>query len=394
VTAAIVSRWARRYVLASAAFLLVWQAGLLAGVLPRRGEVLLALYGFVLHVVFGKAYSLVPSYFDRDLAFPRAIALQFPASVGGTVLLAADALGGFPDWTGAAGAMLWNLGVAVFLGTLAWTIRTNPTGRETATSDAKAERQPLDRFSNAFVPVVLGYLALGSYETLALETALPSSPLGGSPFAVSHLLAAGTATLLVFAIGFRLLPRFLVASPPRGLAAVVLPAGAVAPALLAGHFASGRWFQLGAVLEAVAIVGFATGYATLFARSDRRRVGFYGPLLGAASGVLGVGLGLSFAFGAIDPSLVTAHLRLNLLGFLGLTIVGVAFQFYPPAIGQLPGAKDSTALAAIGVLAGGLFVQAVALVVGVAVLTAAGRFLTLIAATTYVYLLVATFSAR
>jgi hypothetical protein len=394
VTAAIVSRWARRYVLASAVFLVCWQAGVLSGTVPRRAEVMLALYGFVLHVVFGKAYSLVPSYFDRDLAFPRAIALQFPLSVGGTLGLLAVALRVGPDWIGAAGATLWGLGVAVFIGTLAWTIRTNPTGRETATSDAKAERQPLDRVANAFVPVALAYLAIGSYETLAMETGLPTSPLGGSPLAVSHLLGAGIAALLVFAIGFRLLPRFLVARPPRAVPAIVLVPGAVAPALLAAHLGGGVWFRLGAILETVAIVGFAIGYVTLFRRSDRRRVGFYGPLLGAASGVAAVGLGLSFAFGSTDPSLVRAHLRLNLLGLLGLTIVGVSFQFYPPAVGRLPGANDRTALAVIGVMAGGLFLQASGLTAGLAVLTTIGELLALVAAVGYAYLLTAAFRAR
>jgi len=52
----------------------------------------------------------------------------------------------------------------------------------------------------------------------------------------------------VFALGFRLLPRFLVSS-----------------------FGFGRWFRLGAGLEAVALVGFAVAYADTFVRSERRR---------------------------------------------------------------------------------------------------------------------------
>jgi hypothetical protein len=392
--AAIVSRWARRYVLSSATFLVCWQAGVLAGVLPRRAEVVLALYGFVLHVVFGKAYSLVPSYFDRDLAFPRVITVQFPLSVGGTLGLLAGGFRGAPGWIGTAGATLWVLGVAIFITTLVWTVQTNLTGRETATGEAKAERRPLDRMANAFVPVVLGYLALGSYETLALRSGLPSSPLGGSPLAVSHLLAAGTAALLVFGIGFRLFPRFIGATPPRGIPAVVLTAGAVAPALLGANVGGGRWFQLGALLEATAVVGFATSYTALFLRSARRRVGLYGPLLGVASGVAGIGIGLFFAFGSIDPALVTAHLRLNLLGFLGLTIVGVTFQFYPPAVGRLPGANDRTALTVLAALSGGVGLQAVGLAIGLPQAIATGRVLTLVGSVSYLYLLGATYRAR
>ena len=77
-----VSRWARRYVLVSAGFLVGWQAALVAGV-GRRASVTLGLFGFVLHMVFGKAYSLVPAYFDRELAFPRAPAVSLPV---GTVI--------------------------------------------------------------------------------------------------------------------------------------------------------------------------------------------------------------------------------------------------------------------------------------------------------------------
>jgi hypothetical protein len=41
-------------------------------------------------------------------------------------------------------------------------------------------------------------------------------------------------------------------------------------------------------------------------------------------------------------------------GFLGLSIVGVLFQFYPPAVGAWPGGSDRTALAAIVTLAFGV----------------------------------------
>ena len=391
-TAATVSRWARRYVLASAAFLLLWQVGVVAGV-PRRTEVTLALFGFVLHMVFGKAYSLVPSYFDRELAVPRAPAVGFPLVVAGVAGLAADSLDVGPTWVAPAGAASWALGIAVFVGTLAWTVRDNLTGSATGTGEANADRRPTDRLANAFVPVAGLYLVAGSYETLALHTGLPLLIDGYIP-RVTHLLAAGTATLLIFALGFRLLPRFLVASVPRPLVAVVLVAGAVAPWLLAVRLGIGVWFQVGAVLEALAVVGFALGYWILFARSDRQRVGFYGVLAGTASGVVGVALGLSFAFGHGTAELVVAHRRLNLLGFVGLTIVGLAYQFYPPAVGTLPGSSDRTALTSIAALAGGLLVQVVGLATATPLLTTVGQVVTLGGALLYAYLLAAVFDAR
>ncbi len=389
---AIVSRWARRYVLASVLFLLAWQAGTLFGI-ARGAEVLLGVYGFVLHMVFGKAYSLVPSYFDRELAFPYAPAVQFPVIVGGTLGLVGDAMGLAPSWLGAAGAALWALGVAVFLGSLLWTIRGNLIGRETATGSTNADREPIDRLGNGFVPVALGYLLVGTYGTLALQTGLPPLVDGYGP-RVTHLLAAGTAALLVFALGVRLLPRFLVASPPRWLVTVVLPAGAVGPTLLAVHLGSGVWFRVGAAVEAVAVTGFALIVASLYLESDRRRVGFYGVLAGATAGVLGVALGLWFAFGGVSGALIRAHLRLNLLGFLGLTIVGLAYQFYPPTVGQWPGSSDRAALVSIGALGAGLLVQVGGLAGGEILMTKLGQAMTLAGALMYAYLLGAAFGAR
>jgi hypothetical protein len=391
-TRATVSRWARRYVLASAASLVAWQAGGVVG-LPWRAGVVLGVYGFVLHAFFGKAYTLVPAYFDRDLAFDRAPAVQLPFVAAGTVGLVGASLGVGPSWLGAAGAVLWAVGVCVFVGTLLWTVRDNPTGSETATGGTDAERRRVDRLANAAVPVALCYLLAGTYGTLAWATGLPPLVDGYVP-RTTHLLTAGTAGVAILGLGFRLLPRFLAASPPRPLVAVVLPAGALGPALLAVHLGDAAWFQVGAAVEAVAILGFGLAVGLLFVRSDRRRVGFYAVLAGAAGGAVAVTLGLWFGAGGRSPALVAAHRRLNLLGFLGLTIVGMAYQFYPPAVGRAPGASDRTALVSIAGLAGGLAVGCVGLVAGHSWLVAAGRLSALCGALLYAFLLVAAFRAR
>lgn len=391
-TAAIVSRWAHRYVLTSVFFLVSWQAGTVAGI-RRPTEAVLAVFGFVLHMVFGKAYSLVPTYFNRDLVVPYAPAVQYPLVVAGTVGLVTASLGVGPTWFGTVGAVFWTLGVCVFLGALLWTIRGNFTGRETATGEANADRQSVDRLANGFVPVAFLYLLVGTYETLALNTGLPLLLDGYGP-RVTHLLAAGTAGLLIFSLGFRLLPRFMVAAPPRPLVAVVLPAGALGPAVLAVHLGTAPWMQVGALVEALAVAGFAAGTGVLFVRSDRRRVGFYGVLAGATSGVMAVAVGLSFAFGSVSPALVRAHLRLNLLGFLGLTIIGIAYQFYPPAVGTLPGASDRTALMSILCVSGGLLIQVTGLIGQLPQVTTLGELVALAGVLLYGYLLVAVFRTR
>jgi len=392
------SRWARRFVFAGAVFLVVWQVGELAGI-ARRSGVTLGLLGFVFHTVFGKAYSLVPTYFDRDLATTRLMPVQFGLSIAGTALLAVD--GAFPNSAvasvdvpaGAAGAILWAGGVAVFLGTIGWTIRDNLSGAATGTGEHNADRRAVDRLANLFVPVALLYLGVGSYALLAAETGLPVLADGYPPRG-THLLAAGSGALLVFAVGFRLLPRFLVAAPSRLLVALVLPAGALGPALLAADLPAGRWFRAGAVLQALAVGGFALAFWLLYVQSDRCRVGFYGVLAATLAGVLAVALGLAFAVDAPTTDLVSAHRRLTVLGFLGLTIVGVSYQFYPPGVGTFPGAGDRTALVAIALLFGGLLVEVGGLALDATLVVAAGRVAGVAGAATHCFLLAGLFRER
>jgi hypothetical protein len=346
------SRWARRFLVVSAGFLVLSQAASLVSA-PRGVVVVLGLYGFVLTTVFGKAYSLVPSYFDRQLAWQRAPQIQLPLLMVGVLALALARWGIGPELLETGGVIAWVGGVAVFLGTIGWTVRDNVTGAATGTGDASAEREPLDRLANAFVPVALAYLLVGMYELTATVTPLPAL-LDGVGIRIAHLLGPGFAVLTLFAVGYRLLPRFLAVVPSRRLAAVVLPAGAVGPALIAVGYPSGVLFRAGAALEAVAVVGFTASFLSLYVRSERSRVGFHGPLLGTLFGCLGVGLGLYFAFAGVTADLTPVHVQVNVFGLLGLTIVGVVYQFYPPAVAQWRGTGDRLALVSIAGLAVGL----------------------------------------
>jgi hypothetical protein len=197
---------------------------------------------------------------------------------------------------------------------------------------------------------------VGSYETVATRTSVPPL-LSGYPPEASHLLAAGTATNILFGVGSRLLPRFTVTHPSRYPVAVVLPAGALGPGLVSMGLLGGGTLHAGATLLAVAVVGFVVAVLRAVATSDRERVGFHGVALGAIAGLAGVGLGAYFAFASWDLPLVVAHYRLNLVGFLGLTVVGVAYQFYPPNVGGFRWCTDRTALASIYAIAAGLAVE-------------------------------------
>ncbi|MFC6729767.1 hypothetical protein ACFQDG_14040, partial [Natronoarchaeum mannanilyticum] len=171
-----ISRRVRWFVAASVCFLVSWQVAAVAG-LPAGVGVRLGVYGFVLHAVFGQAYSLVPAYFEAELDGAAPLAAQFPATALGTLLLAADAVRPAAELAGvglaAIGSALWLAGVVVFVATLLWTLRGNLSGRRTGTGDHNAHRRELDRLANAFVPIALAYLLVGSYATAAGATPLP-----------------------------------------------------------------------------------------------------------------------------------------------------------------------------------------------------------------------------
>ncbi|GAB7010993.1 hypothetical protein JCM31271_29360 [Halorubrum trueperi] len=363
------------------------------------------MFGFVFHVIFGKSYALVPAYFDADLVFEHAPMVQFPFIVMGTACFALDPLlvRRFRVDLGVLGGVLWAVGVAVFVGSIVLTIAGPLRRGTTGTGDHNADRRPLDRFANRFVPIVLLYLLAGSYENVAGQASeLP--PLIGVQAAATHLLAAGAATLLVVTLGFRLLPRFLGAHPTRSSAALVLPVAATAPGIIAGGFVDERLLPLGAALMVIAMVGFALVVFGMWFQSDKRRIGLYALLPSATFGVIGVLFGGLFAVGGTSPALIETHLRVNLLGFLGLMIVGTSFQFYPPRLGAFPGSSNRSASVAIAALACGLGIE----ILGAAVIavfnssTASlstqaitlGRWLTLFGAFGYAYLIASVFRAR
>lgn len=394
------SRRSRRFVLVGVAYLLGWQVAALLGA-DGSASAVLGVLGFVLHVIFGKAYALVPSYFARPLASSRAAVIHLPSTAVGTALLAAHVSGWRPlsggsgGVLGPLGASLWAVGVAVFLGTISWTIRDNLTGAETGTGEAKAHRRPVDRAANAVITVALVYLTLGSYELLASFSGAPQI-VGGGSRTVMHLLAVGTGVTTLLGIGFRLLPRFMVVSPRRTFVVPVLAAGALGPALLAAGFGGVRGVLApGAILEATAIVGFGLTFVAMVVETDRARVGFWGVLAGAVSGAAGVALGVGFALGLPwRSSLVAAHFRLNVLGFLGLSIVGAAYQFYPPAVGAFSWNTDRTALASIATLAGGLWLEALGRAAGASGAVRAGSVLGVLGAVLFASLLVGTLRAQ
>ncbi|AGB17449.1 hypothetical protein Halru_2879 [Halovivax ruber XH-70] len=386
------TRGSRAFVAVGVCWFVAFNAAVLAGT-SRSAATVLGLYGFVFAVIFGKAYALVPSYFDRQLHFPRAPLIHLPLAVVGVVGLFAgrlapgdplfDLLSRLDIATAqlfAVGALAWLAGVGIFVGTLGWSLRDNLTGAETGTAGANQHRRRVDRAANAVVPLVALYLVWGSllpvldaFDVRPDPFVLDLGPLSSDPVTVtlvpigsaaSHVLAAGAATLLLFGIGFRLLPRFLVGTPRTAPVVVALATGALAPLFLTIDFYGGALFTVGATLLAVAIGAYAVVVLELVVTSDRRRVGFPAIAAGAIFGLAVVALGWGMGVHGLDPTLAAAHYRLALGGFLGLTIVGVSFQFYPPAIGEAPGVGDRGATVVIAVLAAGFAIEAIGVGLG------------------------------
>lgn len=390
-TAASRTTWTRRFVGTGIAFFVLWQVVYLLGY-HRAGTVYLGLYGFVFCVVFGKAYTLVPSYFDRPFERTWAPIVHFPLAVAGVIGLFVGSIDQGYREVGSVGALLWVAGVIVFVGALGLTIRDNLTGKETGTGPINEHREGIDRLANAFVPIVLLYLLIGGFLTVThwidgIQILDLDHPAMGI-----HALAVGTATLLVFAIGFRLLPRFLVTTPRPAFVLVALVSGAIAPLLLVYDFLGGTTFTAGAVLQTVAIVTFAIAFFDMSVRSDRRRVGFIGVGLGAIAGVLAVVIGAHFAVVSIEPGLIDAHRRLAIGGFLGLTIIGVTYQFYPPAVASRRWVSDRSALASIALLFVGLLIESLGFVTGYQWPVTVGSLTTLAGASLYAYVVLSVFS--
>lgn len=151
----------------------------------------------------------------------------------------------------------------------------------------------------------------------------------------------------------------MVAQPPGGLVWIVLLFGAVGPLALAWTLGGSDWVPVAAAIEAIAIAVFAVAVWALFCRSDRRRVGLYGVVTAAGFGIFAALLGAGMVLESVGATWAVVHLRVNLLGFLGLTIIGVAYQFYPPSIGTAPFVGDRAALGSIVGITLGLVAQAV-----------------------------------
>jgi hypothetical protein len=381
-----VSRWTRYFAVASAVSMVFLQVALLLEA-PRRAVTIIGLFGAVLPMVFGMAYLLLPSYVGRTLSWRRLAGVHFAAAYVGAGILATDALVGLSSTVVVVGAGVWSLGVAVFVGTLARTVVPAVVADPHVVLRSEGRPQRSSRLATLAIPVALGYLVVGTVALLSTFTDLPDL-VGATAPAVVHYYGAGFVALLIFALGLRLLTGFFHVAPPRVLAWPVLLAGSVAPALLAATVWGGPWFRIGAGLEVVAVLGYLAIVGVVAVRTDRRRVGLYGVVLGGIGGAVAVGAAALFAVDVGYPVLVAVHVPLVLDGFLLTTIVGYAYLFFPVTNGQFRGANERTALATMLALASGVGIGAFGTGFAAPEVRTSGFVLTLFGTLGYAYLLV------
>ncbi|WP_226023877.1 hypothetical protein [Halomicrobium salinisoli] len=386
VAAGAVGRWTRYFAAASAVGTVALQVALLADA-SVRAVAAVGLFGAVLPMVFGMAYLLVPSYVGRTLSAGWLPGVHFVAACVGAVILASDALVGLDGPITAFGGVVWSVGIAVFVGTLLWTVAPALRAESRLNPGTVGQSSSATGLATAAIPVAVGYLLAGTAALLSTVTPLPALFGTGLPTVV-HYYGVGFATLLVFALGARLLAGFFRVAPPGWLARAVLLSGVVAPGLLAPTLWRPPWFHVGAVLEAVAVLGYLALVGVVAVRTDRRRVGLYGVALGAAGGAVAVAVGLVLALGVDVGRPVAVHAALALDAFLLTTIVGYAYQFFPVTSGQFAGATRRCALATILLLAGGAGVYALGAALSLGSAEAVGATLALLGAVGYAYLLV------
>ncbi|MFB6215844.1 MAG: hypothetical protein ABEJ72_02595, partial [Candidatus Aenigmatarchaeota archaeon] len=195
-----IDRWSRRYVATACFFLVVWQFVATPWInFSRQTWVVLGLYGFVFMVIFAKTYTLVPSYFSSGTESSIPPAVQYFLSSFGVLLMAFG-----HGISRRIGIWFWSLGIAVLVVTLTGTIWREAVSGKTGTSDVNDDRRDVDKASNLFIVITYLYLI----------TATVSLNIAGITPATTHLFAAGTAALLIYSVGFRLLPRFNAVDSP------------------------------------------------------------------------------------------------------------------------------------------------------------------------------------
>jgi hypothetical protein len=320
-------------------------------------------------LVAGTTRMLLSGLGRREVAGPPSLAL-IPASLmaaGALVVWLAPATGGAsgPGPAGAArgGALLWSAGMlahaAIGLGTLRRP-RRDAAPREDAALGAQWDPPEA---------LLTGGLLYG----LAATALVPAAAAGVLPWAAAHhAVLAGFVVLTILGVALQVLPRFTGAAWPPWTLRIAAPALA-APAFLAlGISGNAAMLAAGAMLQAVALGGFALAGLGLLARAPRRRAPDAAYAVACVAALGGVGLGLGFVFSPDLRVFAPVHATLQLLGFVGLFALAASQDLYAPALRPGGAAFRVHTFAVTGLAAAGIGLAAAGLALGAPGLARAG----------------------
>lgn len=289
----------------------------------------LLLVGFVGTATTGFALHLFPTVSRRSMPPGTVDRLAFLLTEGAVVVGAVSLAvfgGAVPDLGLAAASGLYVAAAGIILARFARALSQvplDPPGRAV---------RPGDR---ATVPLfVASWTSAVGAGSLFLFSSLAPGPGFGWWIAGVHLFVLGHVTLLVTAVSLRLVPRSLEADPSvLGVAVLAGLAGAGAVAVPVGMLAtnppSAAALDLAAAPEAVFAAAFLTqlGSLGIRAKTPRRPLALHVAALVFLLGGGGVGLDM-VARSNYGP--VVAHALVNVLGFVGLTILFMWFGLVAP----------------------------------------------------------------
>lgn len=345
--------WTQRFTVASVGSFVGSLLAFLGG--ADEVAVLIGVFGFVCPMVFGMAYLLLPSYVGETLVDQRLAGIHFGLAYVGVALLVANQFVTEGILLRFLGVTLWTTGVLVFVGALLATVGPTAVGTVAGALGGSGRSQRSTRLATTMIPVAVGYLLVG---TVALLMTVAPLRIGTITVAqVVHYYLTGFATLLIYALGTRLLTAFFHVPLPRPVVWIVLMAGALAPAFLGTFLWVDPWFQVGSVFATLSMIGYVSLVLLVTLKTNRRRVGVSGIALGAIAGGIAVVSAFLVTFGFGHSTSIAVHRTLVLAGFFPLTIVGYAYLFFPITGGQFTGANARSARATIGLLGAGVAVQ-------------------------------------
>ena len=283
--------------------------------------------GFVGCTILGFLLHLFPALARRPMVPPHDRGVLFVLTEA-AVVLGTVGLDGAP-WVWIAGSALWMGTVLLFGNHLRLLLRTPAKLSAATTYPTDTRVLPLVLASVAFAA-----LAAGFWLVAAIVPALDAEPGVGLWVTGLHLYLLGQVVLLILGVSLFLVPRALSAPVPLRIFRPVPPlaiAGAILVPLGMLWLPNSAFYLLAllALPEALAATLYAIGLGVLLARARTPKPQATLFLVAALFLLLGGGIGLAMSLTG-DFTWIGAHALVNLFGFVGIMVMGMAFSMIAP----------------------------------------------------------------